>query len=205
MIIPLRVGELTVGVIFLRLTVVPPPQDLELLKIFANQATVSIQNMQLYEMAALDPLTGVYARRFFERWILREVRAAFRSRQPLAVVLLDLDDLKGINDTAGHLAGDQALVTMGKLLRQLTRESDIVARYGGDEFVVILPQTTADEAERVGARILSCLAEAGTGAGRGMSLRSSAGTSVLDAHDFVYHRHPPPARPELFSGRRPGA
>jgi two-component system, cell cycle response regulator len=197
-IIPLRVGELTVGVIFLRLAVVPPPQDLELLKIFANQATVSIQNMQLYEMAALDPLTGVYARRFFDRWIMREVRAAFRSRQPLAVILLDLDDLKGINDTAGHLAGDQALVTMGKLLRQLTRESDIVARYGGDEFVVILPQTNLDEAEGVGARILSCLADSSAGSGRGQSLRSSAGVSMLLAHDFVLADIPHPVPPSYF-------
>ncbi len=87
---------------------------------------------------------------------------------------------------------------MGKLLRQLTRESNIVARYGGDEFVVILPQTTADEANSVGERILTCLADAGTGAGRGTSLRSSAGTSVLAAHDFVIADIPHPLAPTYF-------
>jgi diguanylate cyclase (GGDEF)-like protein len=193
-ILPLGVGELTVGVIFARAGAAPPPA-VELLEIFANQATVAIQNTQLYEMAALDPLTGVYARRFLERWILREIRAAFRSRQPLAMVLLDLDDLKGINDSAGHLAGDQALAAMGKVLRQATRDTDIVARYGGDEFVVLLPQTAADDAEVVGLRILQVLVDrALVGLQGGLSLRSSAGISVLPAHDFSSDelRHPFP-------------
>ncbi len=193
-ILPLRVGELTVGVIFARAGAASS-LDVELVKIFANQATVAIQNTQLYEMAALDPLTGVYARRFLDRWILREIRAAFRSRQPLSVLLLDLDDLKGINDSAGHLAGDQALIAMGKVLRHATRETDVVARYGGDEFVVILPQTAADDAERVGRRILQVLAER-TAQSRpeGLSLKSSAGFSVLPAHTFSPDdiRHPFP-------------
>jgi len=183
-ILPLRVGELLVGVIFARAGAASPP-DVELLKIFANQATVAIQNTQLYEMAALDPLTSVYARRFFERWILREIRAAFRSRQPLSMLLLDLDDLKGINDTRGHLAGDHALMAMGNILRQATRENDVVARYGGDEFVVLLPQTPADDAEVVGQRILSVLSETTVSLPDGaLALRSSAGVSVLSAHTF---------------------
>jgi diguanylate cyclase (GGDEF)-like protein len=193
-ILPLRVGELTVGVIFARAGAASPP-DVELLKIFGNQATVAMQNTQLYEMAALDPLTGVYARRFLERWILREIRAAFRSRQPLSMLLLDLDDLKGINDSAGHLAGDQALAAMGKALRQATRDTDVVARYGGDEFVVLLPQTAADDAEMVGQRILQVLVDRPVASPQGgLSLRSSAGVSVLPAHTFSPDdlRHPFP-------------
>jgi two-component system cell cycle response regulator len=90
-IVPLRVGELSLGVI----CVAHPTQgasSLELLGVFANQATVAIHNMQLYEVAALDPLTGVHARRFFEQWLRREVRTAFRSRKPLSVLVVDIDD-----------------------------------------------------------------------------------------------------------------
>ncbi len=197
-IVPLRVGEATVGVIFLRVAAVPP-HDVELLKIFANQATIAIKNVQLYEMATLDPLTGVYARGFFKQWILREVRAAFRSGQPLAVLLLDLDDLKGINDTAGHLVGDQALVAMGKVLRQVTRETDVVARYGGDEFVVILPQTAADDAERIGLRVLQHLADKTVLATpTPMPLRTSAGLSVLPSHAFDHVDVPRPFPAKYF-------
>ncbi len=192
-VLPLRVGELTVGVIFARIGAAPV--DVEILEVFANQATVAIQNTQLYEMAALDPLTGVYARRFLERWMVREIRAAFRSRQPLSMLILDLDDLKGINDSAGHLAGDQALMAMGKVLRQTTRDTDVVARYGGDEFVVLLPQTAAEDAEVVGQRILEVLGDRTVASPReGLSLRSSAGVSVLPAHTFSPEdlRHPFP-------------
>jgi two-component system, cell cycle response regulator len=197
-IIPLHAGEVTAGVIFLRLAAVPP-YEVELLKIFANQATIAIKNAQLYEMATLDPLTGVYARGFFKQWILREVRAAFRSKQPLSMLLLDLDDLKGINDTAGHLVGDQALVVMGKVLRQVTRETDVVARYGGDEFVVILPQTSADDAERIGLRVLQHLEDKTVLAPPGPKpLRTSAGLSVLPSHAFSFSDVPHPFPPKYF-------
>jgi diguanylate cyclase (GGDEF)-like protein len=183
-IVPLRVGELTLGVIYLPQRTIQA-QDAEFLKVFANQATVAIQNMQLYEMAALDPLTGVHARRFLERWMLREVRSAFRSQHPLSLLLLDMDNLKSINDSGGHIAGDQALAAMGKVLRQSTRETDLVARYGGDEFVVLLPQTSVEGAEDVALRVLERLAERTVpGVGGATPMRSSIGVSVLPPHGF---------------------
>jgi diguanylate cyclase (GGDEF)-like protein len=153
-LVPLRVRDTTTGIIYLaRPTGVP--QDLELLRVLANQAAVAVQNIQLYEMAALDPLTGVYARRFFERWIIKQLRGSIRNPESLALLMIDIDDMKGINDTAGHLAGDQALRRVGAALRAATRASDVVGRYGGDEFAILMPHTDLDGAVRVGERILA--------------------------------------------------
>jgi diguanylate cyclase (GGDEF)-like protein len=151
-----------------------------LVQIFANQAAVAIQNSQLYEMATLDPLSGVYVRRFFEQWLQRELRSAFRTQQPLSLLMMDLDRFKQINDVAGHLAGDQALALIGKVLRQATRAGDIVGRYGGDEFAVILPNTFMDEATRVGQRILEALRDKSVACPTGaLPLRSSVGAGML--------------------------
>jgi diguanylate cyclase (GGDEF)-like protein len=127
------------------------------------------------------------------------VGAAFRSKAPLAMLLLDLDDLKRINDTAGHLVGDQALAAMGRVLRQATRERDVVARYGGDEFVVILPQTAAEDAERVGQRVLQHLEEKTVPTPDGpQPLRTSAGLSVLPSHGFAHVDVPHPLPQRYF-------
>jgi len=133
-------------------------QDLELLRILANQAAVAIQNIRLYDMAALDPLTGVHARRFFETWIQKELRAASRNPQPVSLLMIDVDHMKEINATAGHLGGDRALRRVGDALRAAIRDSDVVGRYGGDEFAIILPYTELDGALQVGERILASLA-----------------------------------------------
>lgn len=99
--------------------------------------------------------------------------------------MLDLDGFKRINDIAGHLAGDRALATVGKVLRQATRGSDIVGRYGGDEFAVILPQSSEEGARAVGQRILDALQDKHVAGPEGdLSLRGSIGLSVLAPHNF---------------------
>jgi diguanylate cyclase (GGDEF)-like protein len=180
-VVPLCVGGAAIGLLYLNRAVLSP-QDVELLEIFSNQASAAIQNMQLYEMAALDPLTGVHARRFLDDWLRKEVKTAFRAQHPLSLVMIDMDNMKAINDTAGHLAGDQALAAVGKVLRQVTREHDVVGRYGGDEFALVLPQTPSEAAARAGTRILELLRDKAVfgPAGERLPLTSSIGQSTLE-------------------------
>lgn len=185
MIIPLRIRELSVGVVYLRDPRVSM-EETELLRIFSNQATVAIQNTKLYEMAALDPLTGVHTRTFFEQWMQRQLRSVFRARQPLTMMMIDVDGLKVINDTRGHLAGDKALSTLGKVIRRVIRDTDVVGRYGGDEFAVVLPHTTSEGAALVGRRIIELLGQQRVRLqGKVLEIRSSVGVSMLDPHTFA--------------------
>jgi two-component system, cell cycle response regulator len=191
-IIPLKVGELAIGIIYFDRQVIQP-QDQELMNLFANQAAVAIQNSQLYEMATIDPLTGLFVRTFFEKWLYRELRTAFRSQQPVSLLMVDLDKLKSINDLAGHLAGDRALATVGDILHQATRESDFAGRYGGDEFCVILPQTGEEGALFVGERIVNAFREKTiTGSKGDLPLSASIGLSTLEPHTFTLSEIPHP-------------
>jgi diguanylate cyclase (GGDEF)-like protein len=104
-------------------------------------------------------VTGAHTRRFLDDWLLREVKAAFRAAVPLSLLMIDVDEMKRINDRAGHLAGDRALATVGKVLRESTRPTDLVGRFGGDEFAVLLPRTGTRAAERVALRMITSLGE----------------------------------------------
>ncbi|MBK8780548.1 MAG: GGDEF domain-containing protein [Anaerolineales bacterium] len=92
----------------------------------------------LHEQAIQDPLTGLYNRRFMEESLKQEFARAKRDNQPFSVVMLDMDNLKILNDKYGHVVGDMALKSLSKLLKDQTRTEDIVCRFGGDEFLVIL-------------------------------------------------------------------
>jgi diguanylate cyclase (GGDEF)-like protein len=105
------------------------------------------------ELALTDSLTGCYNRRSFELHLEQNIQLATRMREPLSLVMLDLDNFKGINDQAGHEAGDVALCMLAEILRTGLRAVDTAARLGGDEFVIILPQADSDGAMVVAERL----------------------------------------------------
>ncbi len=131
---------------------------LELARTMANEAAMALENARLYEdarkLADRDPLTGFYNHRFLHERLGEEVVRTQRARRPLSVLMLDLDDFKLVNDTFGHLFGDRVLTWTSELIRSTLRGSDIPARYGGDEFAIILPETDTAEAHKAAERIL---------------------------------------------------
>lgn len=108
---------------------------------------------QLKEASTTDGLTGLYNHRAFLDRLEQEFHRARRYGSNLSILLIDLDDFKKVNDSLGHLAGDEVLKQIGKILKENVRSSDFVARYGGDEFVIILPETSEHEAYAVGEKL----------------------------------------------------
>ena len=108
----------------------------------------------LESQARTDGLTGLANHRYFYDRLEEEVSRARRQNHPLSVIMMDLDELKRINDTYGHLAGDEILRRVADLLKSITRRMDIAARYGGDEFAVVLPETGAKQAHAFCNRML---------------------------------------------------
>lgn len=106
-----------------------------------------------------DELTGLYNRRYFDRSLAREVNRAKRHQHEFALVLFDVDDFKQYNDRHGHAAGDEILSYVGKILSESMRDEDTACRYGGEEFIAILPMTGAEKASLVAGRIVERMAE----------------------------------------------
>jgi len=113
----------------------------------------------LEQMVVSDPLTGLHNRRYLMDRMLQEMQRSDRHGEPLALAMIDLDAFKPINDQFGHVLGDKVLRAVGSAISKSVRVSDIAARYGGDEFAVILPQTPAEGAMRVCERLLRNISE----------------------------------------------
>jgi diguanylate cyclase (GGDEF)-like protein len=111
------------------------------------------------KLALVDSLTGLFNKRFYDITVKKEYKKALRFNQIFSLVLLDLDDFKKVNDTKGHLFGDGVLANFGKLLSLSSREEDIICRYGGEEFIAILPETTGDGALLYAERVRKILKE----------------------------------------------
>ncbi len=113
----------------------------ELLEMLGLQAAAALEHLLLYRSAITDPLTGLFSHRYFQQQANQEIRRARRIDGSTCVVLLDLDGFKPLNDTCGHEAGNRYLAALAETLRAVLRESDVIARFGGDEFEVLLPET----------------------------------------------------------------
>jgi diguanylate cyclase (GGDEF)-like protein len=135
------------------------PSQITIVRTMAHEAAMALENARLYEtarnLADRDPLTGFFNHRYLHERLSEEVVRAVRTRRPLSVVMLDLDDFKVVNDTFGHVYGDGVLVHVAELIRGTLRASDVAARYGGDEFALILPETGPEDAAGVAERILA--------------------------------------------------
>ncbi|MBY0501968.1 MAG: diguanylate cyclase [Alphaproteobacteria bacterium] len=113
---------------------------------FSRQLSVSLTSLKIHDLlttqAIHDPLTGLYNRRFLDESLQREIYRANRYSHPISLLMLDIDHFKRINDTYGHNAGDEVLKVIALLLQKYSRKSDIACRFGGEEFILILPETT---------------------------------------------------------------
>ncbi|MEX2571009.1 MAG: diguanylate cyclase [Gemmatimonadota bacterium] len=178
-VVPLVLGKRPIGVIYLdRRTGFA--KDRELLEVFASQAAAAIQNALLYDMATIDPLTGTYLRGFATQQLEHAIKRSLRRGDPLSLLMIDLDRFKEINDRYGHQVGDRALAAVGELLHIAVRETDVVGRYGGDEFMVVLPETPPVGAQIVANRLLARVAKLTVDAeGTAVPIRLSVGIGTL--------------------------
>ena len=158
MLVPLMVADSVEGFLSAGHRAMDPFTDeqIHVARRLASQASAALANARLHErvqaLSLTDPLTGLPNRRHLQMHLQRELAAARRGRS-LSVVIFDLDHFKIFNDTRGHVAGDQALREVGRILSREGRAMNVVARYGGDEFISVLAGSTKIEAERHARRI----------------------------------------------------
>jgi diguanylate cyclase (GGDEF)-like protein len=152
----------------------------------AEHIAVAVANLNLREalrlQAVRDPLTGLYNRRYMQEFLDRELHSARRKHRPLAVMMLDLDHFKRYNDNYGHSAGDQALAAVGETLSRCVRAEDVACRYGGEEFALILPECSLQQATARAEEILRRVREYGTTTDRKAqgSVTVSIGVAAFD-------------------------
>jgi diguanylate cyclase (GGDEF)-like protein len=157
----------------------------ELLARVRTGARVVQYQQHLEHQTQIDSLTGLYNRRAFEKRFTEEIERTLRHGHPLSLLMVDLDNFKIINDTHGHQAGDAALVRISEILRKEMRKSDFLSRFGGEEFVLILPESDQEDATRAAERIVSEVRSAvfSTNSAQ-FSLTVSVGVSSTSIHPY---------------------
>jgi diguanylate cyclase (GGDEF)-like protein len=153
-------------------------------KINQRENQLLVANERLAELSRQDPLTKLWNRRHILSHIEQGLAWLNRGR-PMAVVMIDLDQFKRVNDTSGHLEGDQVLQDVADALRRSTREVDVAGRYGGDEFVIVLPDTNQEEGRVAGNRFVTAIREVGMKFDPANPVTASAGLSIARPGDTV--------------------
>jgi diguanylate cyclase (GGDEF)-like protein len=162
--LPISYGETLLGVLNVesRDENAFAPQDVLILNTLADLLATALHNsfvfQRLQQQSITDGLTGIKTRRFFWEALSSEWKRASRSGRAFSVVLIDLDKFKEVNDSLGHLEGDLVLARVGRLLEQKCRQSNVVARYGGDEFIILMPETGIEQAQVLAERLRLWLA-----------------------------------------------
>jgi len=157
--IPIAYGETLLGVLNVesRNDNAFSPEDVLIMNTLADLLATALHNsivfQKLQQQSITDGLTGIKTRRFFWESLTSEWKRASRSGRPFSVVLIDLDKFKEVNDSLGHLEGDLVLARVGRLLEQKCRQSNVVARYGGDEFIILMPETGVEQAQILAERL----------------------------------------------------
>jgi diguanylate cyclase (GGDEF)-like protein len=162
--------------------------EMTLLRTFAIQASIALDNRRLMrekdQMAVRDGLTGVYNRSYLELTLERTRKELSRHGGSVSVLFFDLDGMKAVNDTHGHQAGDRLLREMATLLVRCCRETDVVARYGGDEFVVLMPRTDEQGAGKVAEKVQDAIARHNEEAAPAVQLSASMGLHAVSSDDI---------------------
>jgi diguanylate cyclase (GGDEF)-like protein len=158
--------------------------EVRLVRILCNQAAIAVENARVYgrleQMAATDALTGLFNRRYFQQALEREMSRADRGSNSIALLLLDIDHFKFLNDNYGHALGDTVLKKIADVLQGTLRKGDVLARYGGEEFVVLLPQATYEGAQEFAQRIWKAVGTARIHPGGGSHrVTASVGWALL--------------------------
>jgi two-component system, cell cycle response regulator len=155
---------------------------------FINQLFRKIHEaqQQLVRLATIDDLTTLYNRRYFFERFNQELGRGKRYQRPLSCIIMDLDHFKDVNDTYGHLAGDQVLVDIAQIIQKNCRQSDLAGRYGGEELIILLPETEAAGAMIIAERIREMIEQHRTvdGKGRVIGVTVSMGVASLSGSEL---------------------
>jgi diguanylate cyclase (GGDEF)-like protein len=175
----------TLGVFWRRPVDEPSEEQVAAVEELAAMAGRALANArrfhELFELSVRDPLTGLHNRHYFHETLAQEVKRAHRYDRRLALIFFDIDDFKAINEEIGHLGGDAVLAEVAQRLRSVVRGADLPCRVGGDEFAVVLPESSIDETQRLFQRLQ--LAVQGQPVGPVPMVRVSAGIAELGRDD----------------------
>jgi diguanylate cyclase (GGDEF)-like protein len=207
---PIVFKSVALGAIVLATTSAFDPDAMPLIEQFRADLGLAVNNAlahdRLERLAAVDPLTDAYNRRFGLARLQEEYSRAVRAEAPLGIFMLDLDHFKGVNDTYGHVVGDRVLRAVAHACRRVIREGDVLVRYGGEEFLVLLPGAGAEDVTQIGERIRRAVGETSVAEGdqRVAVTVSLGGTTYRDSGSSSPERMVAQADVALYEAKAAG-